>query len=394
MASVLLVGPWAPSALAFARSLQRQKIAVYLLQATAQHNNPLPFSALQGAVHLPARLVGTREGLDRIKRYANDVNASALAATIDRELVWLGEHRQEFEPACKVLVQTPESLFRILSKRYQLEVARRAGLPSLPTYRLTRPEDADLVPALDFPLVLRPDRPEDVWPGFKVLLVKSPDQLRDALRRCHRILSPILAQPFRPLPNLVVHGARSVEGDVIASRCYIVPRKFEGVTLTLEERPFPDGLEERCRQFASLASITGCYHFEFLFSAAENRAYFLEVNVRLGGTTDKVVRTGFDEPSLLLQSYGITLTHRSAPVRRRVVADKRMLLKHIVWAALGKLTPLDYPDVGRLRHIAHSCRDLIVAKDSIFAWRDVRGSMRFHLRTWVRPGRGDNGPPE
>jgi biotin carboxylase len=317
-----------------------------------------------------------------------------LVATIDRELVWLGEHRQEFEPACKVLVQTPESLFRIQSKRYQLEVARQAGLPILPTYRLSRPEDADFVPALDFPLVLRPDRPEDVWPGFKVRLVESPDQLRDALRRCHRILSPILAQPFRPLPNLVVHGARSVDGDVIASRCYIVPRKFEGVTLTLEERRFPDGLEERCRQFASLASITGCYHFEFLFSAAENRAYFLEVNVRLGGTTDKVVRTGFDEPSLLLQSYGIPLTHRSAPVPGRRVADKRMLLKHIVWAAKGKLTPLDYPDVGRLRHIAHSCRDLIVAKDSIFAWRDVRGSMRFHLRTWVQSGRGDNGPPE
>src|SRR5437879_1377017 len=44
-------------------------------------------------------------------------------------------------------------------------------------------------------------------------------------------------------------------------------------------------------EFATRADIQGCYHLEFLFSPPDSRAYFLELNVRLGGTTDKVVRT-------------------------------------------------------------------------------------------------------
>ena len=106
----------------------------------------------------------------------------------------------------------------------------------------------------------------------------------------------------------------------------------------------------------------------------------------MGGTTDKVVKMGFDEPSLLLESYGIPSKHTSSGAGgpRRVV-NKRSLLKHIVWAAMGKLTELDYPEVGPFTHIAYSCRDLIVAKDSIFDWRDLPGSIRFHLRGLTAP---------
>ena len=89
------------------------------------------------------------------------------------------------------------------------------------------------------------------------------------IRGCKNIGSPIIAQPFRSLPNLLVHGVRSVTGAVIGSRCYSVPRKFEGVTLSIEPRPFPSRLEEMCCQFARLAGITGCYHLEFLFSSTE-----------------------------------------------------------------------------------------------------------------------------
>jgi hypothetical protein len=381
MASVLLVGPWSPSSLAFARSLQRQGIGVYLLQATAQHHTARSLSALRGSTTIPAGLVGTREGINRIKRYAAEIDASALVATVDGELVWLGAHRREFEPACQVLVQTSESLFRLQSKRYQLDLARSAGLSVLPTYLLRQLADADQIPASDFPLALRPDRQEDIEPGFKVRLVKSREELQSVIRGCQHLGSPIIAQPFQSLPNLLVHGVRSVTGDVIGSRCYLVPRKFEGLTLTIEARPFPNRLEEMSHEFARLAGITGCYHLEFLFSPTEDRAHFLEVNVRMGGTTDKVVRTGFDEPSLLLQAYGITPRHPSSGgARPRRVVNKRALVKHIVWAARGKLTELDYPNVSRFRHIAYSCRDLIVAKDSVFDWRDVTGSIRFHLR--------------
>jgi biotin carboxylase len=381
MVDVLLVGPWGPAALAFARSLRREGIGVYLLQATLQHPDSASLSALRGTASLPPHFVGTPEGLDRVHAYARAVKATALVAMVDSELVWLAEHRDRFEPSCQVLSQSSDSLIQLLSKRFQLQLAEKAGLSVLPTYLLTRPADVESIAAHHYPLVLRPDRPEDIEPSFKARVVECSSQLRRLIRNCRRIDAPLIAQPLRRVPSLVVHGVRAVDGRVIASRCFRVPRKFEAVSLTLEPAEFPAALEEQCSEFASRAHITGCYHFEFLYSDEDARAYFLEVNVRLGGTTDKVVRAGFDEPLLLLQAYGIgpPSTPVDTPAARRV-ANKRVLLKHILWAARGKLTALDYPDVNPVTHIAYSCRDLIVAADSVFDRRDILGSLRFHLR--------------
>jgi hypothetical protein len=338
-------------------------------------------SSLLGARDLPPHLLGTPEGIDFTRRYAAEVGASALVAVTDRELIWLGTHRHEFEPRCRVLVQSPQSLLEILSKCRQLELAGAAGLLVLPTHLVTRPGDADAIPESHFPLAVRPNRPEDVEPRLKVRLVSTREHLRTLIGECERLASPLIAQPFRNLPNLVVHGVRSANGDVIASRCYLVARKFEGVSLTIEPRPFPDRLEALCHAFARLAGITGCYHLEFLFSPHEDQAYFLEANVRMGGTTDKVLHAGFDEPGLLLQAYEV-MPRRGSPLRDRPgrVVNKRVVLKHALWAATGRLTPFDHPDVSRLTHVAYACRDMLAARDSIVDWRDLSGSLRFQLR--------------
>jgi hypothetical protein len=380
--TVLLVAPWAPPSLAFARSLRRLGIGTYLLQATP--DPPFPrwtMSSLRGSQDLPAHFLGTSEGIAVIRRCVADVGASALVAMTDPELVWLSAHRGEFEPGCRVLVQSSASLLAIQSKCHQLELARTVGFDVLPTVLLRRPEDADLIPASCFPVAVRPDRPGDVEPGFKIRLAASKEEARDLVGACQRLDSPLIAQPFRSLPNLLFHGARAVTGEVLASRCYDVARKFEGVGLSLEPRPLPDRLESLCRRFVELAGITGCYHFEFLYSSAEERTYFLEANVRLGGTTDKVVNAGFDEPALLLESYGLC-PHPVPPVRSRPgrVVTKRFVLKHLVWAATGRLTAFDYPNVSRLKHVAYSCRDLLLARESTFDRRDIPGSLRFQLR--------------
>jgi predicted ATP-grasp superfamily ATP-dependent carboligase len=376
----LLVSPWAPVALAVARSLKRRGIGVHLLQPTAQRFPRWSFSVIEGATRLPEALVGTDDGIDMIHADAARVGASALVAVRDQDLLWIAAHRDRFEPACRLLAPTPAWLTTLLSKRRQIDVARRAGLTVLPTHEIERTEDADDVPDAAFPLVLRPDLDGAVNPMFKARMATSRGELRDIIQACRRLDAPLLAQPFQRLPNLLVHGARTVAGEIIASRCYLVPRKLDGVTLALEPVPFPDGLEERCRRFAALAGLTGCYHFEFLFSPADAHAFFLEVNVRLGGTTDKVVRTGFDEPALLLQAYGLLPVQPPRVERGRRVVNKRVLIKHIGRALNGTLTELDYPEASRLGHVLASCRDLLVAKDSVFDRHDLSGSLRFHLR--------------
>jgi hypothetical protein len=382
MTSVLLVGPWAPYALAFARSLRRRHGDVYLLNTSTEHDGFSVLWSAKGVARFSEDLIGTPEGLDLVASYVRQIGASALVAAVDRDLVWLAAHRDRFEPACKVLAPAAESLERISSKSHQAVLARSVGLSVLPTFLIAGMEDVGAVPAAHFPLVVRPDHREHTSSQPKALLVRSANELREAVRTYPPDRAPLLGQPYKAFPNVVVHGVRSLRGDIVATRCYLVARKFQGVSLTVEPSSFPRGLEAKCREFVERAGITGCYHFEFLLSPKDDCPYFLEVNVRLGGTTDKVCRAGFDEPSLLLESYGISpqVADASPIPRRRRVVNKRTVLKHIAWAAKGLLTDLDYPAVGRWTHIAYSCRDLLFAKDSIFDWRDVPGSIAFHLR--------------
>jgi hypothetical protein len=219
-----------------------------------------------------------------------------------------------------------------------------------------------------------------------------------------KIDGPIVAQPFMHLPNLVVHGARTVNGNSIGLQGFLVERKFEGVTLTIRpinvERDFLD----KCVQFTDYFNVIGNYHFEFLVDKKNGSSYFLELNNRLGGTTAKVFACGYDEPLLVLQSYGVlptspetsdqqpatsnqkpassntqpaTIVHR--PLTNVTVSSKQALLKYFYCTVRGKLTPLDYPSEPSLLRIAKTIYGFFRYKDDVFMLRDIRGSLALYL---------------
>jgi hypothetical protein len=107
------------------------------------------------------------------------------------------------------------------------------------------------------------------------------------------------------LPNLVVHGARTIGGTSIGLHAFLVDRKFETVTLSIRPTVLEKDLEEKCIEFTNHFDVIGNYHFEFLIDRKNGSIYFLEINNRLGGTTAKVFALGYDEPLLALQSYGV-----------------------------------------------------------------------------------------
>ena len=162
-------------------------------------------------------------------------------------------------------------------------------------------------------------------------------------------------------------------------QAFLVERKFEGVTLSLSKTLFPPNLDESCIKFLNLAGVTGPFHFDLLFSPEESRAYYLEINGRMGGITDKAKMFGFDQPAMIIEAYGLQKTlasPRKTSSSHRVVT-KKAVVKHLLTAIRGGLTELDYPPVSRFRHIGLSLRDLIFAKDSVFDTSDLRGSFWF-----------------
>ncbi len=381
LGTIVMLGPWwVPAYLTFSRSCVARGFAVHLLDVGSQ---PRPWkrysSCLAGGGWIAASKIGTPEGIASVHEYVRSVEGDALFTFWDRDLIWLGENRSVFEPTCKVMVPPPESLRLLASKQNQIDLALRVGFDVLPTWYLWAPEDYRKIPQCHYPVVVRPDNNIDaVWPTFKVLFARSPEILRSFLQGIQFLEGPVIAQPLRILPNLVVHGARSEAGKILALQPFLVRRKFEGVTLSIRRADFPPGVEKCCRDFIQAAGLTGCFHYELLFSPPEDRAYYLEINARFGGTTDKVTRLGFDEPGLSLAAFGLLPMQTGTSfvaLRGRTAVNKLKALKHIVWALRGKLCALDYPPVSRVGHVGRSLLDLIAAEDSIFDWRDLRGSL-------------------
>jgi hypothetical protein len=218
-----------------------------------------------------------------------------------------------------------------------------------------------------------------VKPAFKAEVLQSPSDLSAFLANRTWGPEPLLVQPFLPLPTVVIHGVRSESGELLALEAFIVPMKFEGITLELRPFPMDENIAHCCRKFADEVGITGPFHFELLYSAETGSFYYLEINVRLGGTTDKVFRLGFDEPLCALSAYGFDVPVR--PYRApegRSVTNRRSLLKHMACVARGRLSPLDYPVVGAFRHLLLSLRALFWDKDSVASARDLRGTWLFY----------------
>ena len=310
------------------------------------------------------------------------IGANALIAVTEANLLWLSKHRDYLETACRLLVPSYPCLSRLTSKMNQIEIAKEAGFDILPTSYLTKASDCATVPANWFPICLRPSEPAQVSPQFKAQLIYSRNELADFLDRMQEIRQPILSQPFLHLPDLKVHGIRSVDGRILAMQPFFVERKFEGVTLTLMRSAFPPGIRECCERFAEIADLTGGFHFDLLYSPKEDRVYYLEINARMGGITDKAKAFGYDQPRLILEAYGHprTETPSDRGTSRKRVVTKRAVVKHILKALSGQLTELDYPPVGRTKHVLLSTRDLILARDSVFDRKDLLGSLWFNLQ--------------
>ena len=380
---LILLGEFGPPFLTFARSCKARGIAPYLLETTRREPRWRRYSSsLAGGDAIVPDIIDTPDGIRELHDYAAAVKAEAVVTLSDHNLLWLARNRGEFEPDCRLLVPSVESLELLASKKKQLDLARNVGFEVLPTWYLSGVDDCSAIPVRQFPVCLRPTDDRSVEPTFKVKVAHSLEELRDLLGELRFLETPVVAQPFMQLPNLVVHGVRSDAGEILAMQGFLVRRKFEGLALSFERVELPDDLDRHCRAFAHAADVTGCFHYDLLASKSEDRCYYLEINARLGGTTEKAFRLGFDEPALALAAFGLEGPTEPPPRRTHCTrtVNKRAVIKHIVYALRGRLSELDHPPVGPLKHLWLSCCEFLFVRDSVFDWSDLRGSLWFHLR--------------
>ena len=349
-------------------------------------SEPLPSSRyLADFRSIHPRELFTEEGLLKIDAFLKEFRATGIMAIQEAVSCWINENRGRMSSEAAIWAAPSPVIQSVLSKGEQLKVAREVGLELLPTYLVDKHLDGiGEIPPEQFPLCLRPDGPRSVSPGFKVRLARNAQDLAKSIEQLTRIDQPLLAQPFMNLPNLVVHGSRTVGGKAIGMQAFLVERKFQGVTLTIRPVPMPELLERKCVEFVDRFAMTGCFHFEFLYDARSGRAYFLEINGRLGGTTAKVYACGYDEPLFALESYGVCRCSRPK-IQNSVVAGRHALLKYCVHTLTNRVTSLDYPIEPPLRRLLKALHALFTCRDEILSFTDFRGTLAFY-RSLVRSG--------
>ena len=396
----MIVGGFGPPTLACIRSWGIQGLPVGMVCIKSRKEPPPSSKYLTDFVTIPTEKLYTPDGIQIIKEFLIKFYATGITCVAESVACWLNDHRQMFPDEVAIWLPTNESIKDLISKQKQIETARKVHFNILPTYLINKnSETSDHILKNHFPLCLRPDDPVTVTPVFKAHLVHSQEELIKYVKSMQKIDGPIVAQPFMHLPNLVVHGARTVNGDSIGLQGFLVERKFEGVTLTIHSANLEKDFLDKCVQFTDYFNVTGNYHFEFLVDKRNGSAYFLELNNRLGGTTAKVFALGYDEPLLALQAYGaVPILHRQSSIVQRLktsieqpativhrpltnvtVSSKQALLKYFYCTVRGRLTPLDYPSEPSLLRLAKTIYGVFRYRDDVFMLRDIRGSLALYL---------------
>ena len=410
----VILSAFGPPSLACIRSWGSKGYAVGMVCIRSKEEPTPRCKYLEEWIDLPQRQLYTQDGIRIIHQFLEEFKADGIVCISENIALWLNSHQEMFLPGFHLWFPPNSVIQDLLSKRRQVEVAQRTGFDLLPTFLIHK--DAKSIDGFSqehFPLCLRPTREGTTTPRFKVHLVYSRDELRKYIDSLIKIEEPIIAQPFRSLPNLVVHGARTIEGHSIGLQAFLVERKFEGLTLTIRPTGMGEKLRRQCIKFTDEFGVTGNYHFEFLTDKKNGAIYFLELNNRLGGTTAKVFALGYDEPLLALQAYGVIGDdHRSAilpcpfvtkihqqsarnrdsatddhqpsainhqPLLNKTASSKQALLKYLFYTLKNKLTPLDYPQEPKFIRVVKTIYGIFRYRDDVLTLKDWRGSFAHYF---------------
>ncbi|MDO3379748.1 hypothetical protein [Geoalkalibacter halelectricus] len=380
--NLVLISQFGPPSLASIRSWGRRGARVGLIQIVSA-GEPVPRSRyLADHIAVTADEFMSGDGFARALTFIRDFNADLLLTISEQFACLLDENRHLLPDNMQLMFSGAETTRAILSKSRQIAMAGKLGMKLLPTWEIGgRDFDWSQISPKDFPLCLRPSKPGGIRPSFKVRIVRSAEELDAFIKTIEQFNSPVLAQPFTNVPNLVVHGARGPDGTACGVEGFLVERKFEGVTLTIRPFAISDELRRQCMAFVEEFGVIGPYHFEFLYDPETQTPWFLELNSRLGGTTAKVLACGYDEPAWALKAFGYDVD----PGRTRngvTASSKKAIGKFLLGALKGKLTPLDYPDEPRWKRVVMALYGFAAWRDDVFAWDDLPAAMALYGLTF------------
>lgn len=274
----------------------------------------------------------------------------------------------------------PSATQRLQSKAFQDELARRCGLPTLPTWVLA-PGQLARLPEDAYPVVARPDVARRADPSFKLAVLPDRRALQRLVSAQRLCASAVIVQPLRQGPNLLVHAWRSADGRAAGQLGFAVTHKHGGLSVAMQPCPLPAPLAEGCALMAEHLGLCGVFHFDFIVDAVTGQAYFVDLNPRLGGTTGKALAAGYDEPLALLATLqpGAWPRTRFVAPRLQPAGGLHQAAGALVSALRGCSTVADHPWPGVGRVLKAVAAQALGARDELLQPRALRSLLGFVL---------------
>lgn len=378
-----LLGPFGPAQIACLRSWADAGYCTAFVHVTDRKPAPLVAGSADFYMRIAPSELKSPAGEAAVLDFLFGIKADGITCLSYHQIEWLNSLRGKMRRPTSPWIPMPDAVAVLQSKASMTELAKASGLPVLPTAFVDRTTWSD-VPDEFFPVAVRPEDITTVEPAFKVRYISTRQELEAFVRSLDILKKPLLVQPYKRAKNFVVHGARGADGTHFPNAAFVADCAFNGVIAALRPAPFPGPLEEGCRRFCEKLDIHGVYHFDFLFVESEDRHYFLEMNGRLGGTTAKVFRLGYDEPGFVPGAYGTGRRPISRPVPNRQVASYQATAKFLLSSLRGQLTMFDYPNLGFWRLAIKLLPAVLSARSEVWDWRYPRTSIAYAIQQVMR----------
>jgi predicted ATP-grasp superfamily ATP-dependent carboligase len=308
---VLVLDAGTRQSLACARSLGRAGLRVALgerVDDCDSSQRALAFHSRYSAhnVVLPSVVPDANAFGAAVVAFVRDNPTRVVVPTGDAVIGAMAPRRGELAALGCVLALTPDAALDIASdKDRTLEIARELGI-AYP--RSTLIDSLDQIPEVlaefQFPFVLKPTASSTPHSAARLLTVEVVDEAEAT-----SVIRKFLAAGVSCLAQEWAGGRREgvmlfmVDGDVRASCAHAAHRTVPalgGASVMRETIPLPLDFYEASCSLAKAVGIEGPCDVEFRRDAAD-RPLLMEINARLGGTTENAIRAGVDFPLLLWQ---------------------------------------------------------------------------------------------
>ena len=241
-----------------------------------------------------------------LDNYSNEQNKPFLITSSDLIAEYVDQHKDLLEQHFYITGTKEKGLLtRVLDKNLMGQIAQRIGF-DVPASRECKWDS--YIDDVTFPCLLKPDKNRvDHQKEFKTKICFSREELESTLKAVEKDSVFVLQDYVNKIADALIYGCRTLSGEVIIAGVNWKTRWDSGgngsfgYTTGIIPETINIDLIEKC-----LSEIDYSGLFSFEYAMTQDKAYFLEFNLRNDGTSHYFHQAGVDIPMIwILDTLGM-----------------------------------------------------------------------------------------